>query len=161
MIGRCVEATNTTNLVVGETYYLFPHGGSAYYVSRFPRKGSHIGAYQKHYFELVDETENDTSEMVNETIEFEHGKVYKARLSNAPNEHYENGGTYYLTSTSGPYCNQADCYIYKDRMFRVFCGRFSISRFSDIEEIEMIVKKEVEVVELPRDQWEQIDLFSI
>ena len=52
--GKCVDAGACTNLKVGEEYYLFPHGGLAYNVSRFPHSGSHFGTYQKSRFELID-----------------------------------------------------------------------------------------------------------
>lgn len=51
--GKCVDTGGSTNLTKGEMYYLFPHGGHAYCASRFPRPGSHFGAYQKNHFELV------------------------------------------------------------------------------------------------------------
>lgn len=59
----CIQASNTTNLVAEETYYLFPHGGEAYYVSRFPRQGSHLGAYQKLNFAIVDEEAVENNEI--------------------------------------------------------------------------------------------------
>lgn len=53
MQGLCIHAPDKSNLIVGETYYLYPHGGLAYHASRFPRPGSHFGTYQKSRFEIV------------------------------------------------------------------------------------------------------------
>lgn len=55
IFGRCIDAGNTGNLEVGTVYYLFEHGTTSYYVSRFNRPGSHMGGYQKSKFEIVDE----------------------------------------------------------------------------------------------------------
>lgn len=52
MKGICIDDSNSINLKKGKTYYLFPHGDHAYYVSRFPNPNSHFGAFSKNRFEI-------------------------------------------------------------------------------------------------------------
>lgn len=175
MQGICVEASNTTNLVVGETYYLFPHGGSAYYVSRFLIEGSHFGAYQKRYFEIVRETVHENNEIAQESnklvheinkvenvaIELQPNKVYRARLYRNPKGYNRQFGIYYVTSTAPPYYHPENCIFYKDPGLTQLCGRFRVEWFTDFEEVTEQTQKEiiVEAVELPKDEWEQLQLF--
>jgi len=59
MKGICIEAPVNSNLVINQEYYLTPHGGHAFLVSRFPSALSHFGAYQRTYFKVTnDEAEN-------------------------------------------------------------------------------------------------------
>lgn len=52
---ECIDTTNSNTLVEGNLYYGFPTGGGALYVSRFPREGSHMGAYQRSRFNILTE----------------------------------------------------------------------------------------------------------
>lgn len=53
MKGICIEAPVNSNLVINQEYYLTPHGGQAFLVSRFPSALSHFGAYQRTYFKVT------------------------------------------------------------------------------------------------------------
>ena len=66
--GKCVDTGGSTNLTKGELYYLFPHGGHAYCASRFPRPGSHFGAYKKNHFELVDVAIDAPTQILNKYL---------------------------------------------------------------------------------------------
>lgn len=88
MQGRCVLAPDKSNLVEGEIYYLFPHGGSAYNVSRFPHPGAHFGTYQKSRFELVDVVMEVSAEVTSK---------YLARVVKPPSHFYLIGEEYVIT----------------------------------------------------------------
>lgn len=160
MQGICIQATNSSNLKKGEKYYLFPHGRTAYFVSRFPTEGSHFGAYQKHYFEVLENQDNWPPEPKQPSSQpiLQEGKVYKAELI-WRKEAYANGvplGTYFLTATTGCYKCTTDCNFYFDVSLKQLKGRFPLHWFKDIQEYDENV-----VIELPRCEWQQMDLFSI
>ncbi|MFY0516382.1 hypothetical protein ACOMCU_00935 [Lysinibacillus sp. UGB7] len=52
---ECIDSTNSNTLENGNLYYGFPTGGGALYVSRFPREGSHMGAFQRSRFNILTE----------------------------------------------------------------------------------------------------------
>lgn len=52
---ECIDTMNCNTLQEGNLYYGFPTGGKALYVSRFPREGSHMGAYQRSRFNILEE----------------------------------------------------------------------------------------------------------
>ena len=55
---QCIDTTTSTVLVAGELYYAFPFGaGTAAYISRFPREGSHMGGFQMSRFKVITEEE--------------------------------------------------------------------------------------------------------
>lgn len=86
--GKCVDTGGSTNLTKGELYYLFPHGGHAYCASRFPRPGSHFGAYQKNHFELVDVAIDAPVQVLNK---------YLARVVKPPSHFYQIDEEYIIT----------------------------------------------------------------
>lgn len=86
--GKCVDTGGSTNLTKGEVYYFFPHGGQAYYASRFPRAGSHFGAYQKNHFELVDVAIDVPTQVLNK---------YLARVVKSPSHFYRIDEEYIIT----------------------------------------------------------------
>lgn len=59
MKGICIDAGNATTLEVGKEYYLFEHGPSNYYVSRFNNKNSHFGSYQRSFFKTIEVRPHD------------------------------------------------------------------------------------------------------
>lgn len=86
--GKCVDTGGSTNLTKGEVYYLFPHGGQAYCASRFPRAGSHFGAYQKNHFELVNVANDVPAQVLNK---------YLARVVKPPSHFYLIDEEYIIT----------------------------------------------------------------
>lgn len=52
---ECIDTANSNTLKNGNLYYGFPTCGGALYVSRFPREGSHMGAYQRSRFNILTE----------------------------------------------------------------------------------------------------------
>lgn len=95
LLGRCVDPGPSSNLKKGEVYYLFPHGGLAYYASRFPRAESHFGAYQRSRFELVT-VDAPTQAPIR----------YLARVVKPPSHFYLIGEEYIITEPreDGYYC---------------------------------------------------------
>lgn len=95
--GKCVDTGGSANLTKGELYYLFPHGGHAYCASRFPRPGSHFGAYQKNHFELVDVAIDAPAQVLNK---------YLARVVKPPSHFYQIDEEYIITEprADGYYC---------------------------------------------------------
>ncbi len=88
--GKCVDAGASTNLKVGEVYYLFPHGGLAYNVSRFPHSGSHFGTYQKSRFNLVEAAME---------VPVQIPSKYLARVVKMPSHFYRIGEEYIITDS--------------------------------------------------------------
>ena len=86
--GKCVDAGACTNLKVGEEYFLFPHGGLAYNVSRFPHPGAHFGTYQKSRFELIDAAMEVPVQITSK---------YLARVVKPPSHFYLIGEEYIIT----------------------------------------------------------------
>lgn len=159
MQGRCIQETNSSNLKKDEKYYIFPHGQSAYFVSRFPTEGSHFGAYQKHYFKVLEDQDTWPPEPNPSNLPTLHeGKVYKAELI-WRKEAYANSvplGTYFITTTNGCYKCSTDCNFYFDAALKRLKGRFPLHWFNGIQ-----VYDENVVIELPQCEWQQMDLFSI
>ncbi|MDY0395404.1 hypothetical protein ACFSMW_13425 [Virgibacillus halophilus] len=58
----CVDATNSNILQEGTEYYVFPHGASAFYVSKFNSSQAHSGVFQRIRFEITEE-EKSADEM--------------------------------------------------------------------------------------------------
>lgn len=59
MQGVCIDAGLTTTLKVGQKYFLFEHGVNNFYVSNFNSVRSHFGSFQRKYFELIQEANED------------------------------------------------------------------------------------------------------
>ncbi|GAB2558316.1 hypothetical protein [Gracilibacillus alcaliphilus] len=65
MKGVCIDTTNSNVLQEGMTYYVFPHGPYAFYVSKFENVASHTGAFSRDRFEVIEqeETSNESIQM--------------------------------------------------------------------------------------------------
>jgi len=161
MQGKCIDPNGSANLKVEGIYYLFPHGGSAYEVSNFPRLGSHFGIYQKSRFEIMSTNELSTEpKKPNKLPLLEAGKVYEAELIWRKKGYSTQLGKYFITSTKGCYVNEQDCYFYSDIELKDAIGRFPLHWFTNIREYNSEEIKE-EIKELPREQWQQVDLFNL
>lgn len=156
MKGRCIQAPEKSNLAEGEIYYLYPNGGAAYNVSRFPSPGSHFGTYQKNRFEVITEECPLEPSSSLEQLELEEGMVYEAELIWKRDGYCADLGKYFIRATYGCYANKHDCYFYADPELKKQIGRFPLHWFTNIHE------RGVEVIkELPQEQWQQMDLFNI
>lgn len=157
--GVCVDSGSSTNLKIDEIYYLFPHGGQAFNVSRFPREGSHFGTYQKARFQIAEPVNDWSIEPVQpvEPTQLEKGKVYKAELiwSKKGYSYDTPLGTYFITAINSGLTCKTDCYFYKDATLQRPQGRFPLHWFTSIQEYDENI-----IVELPRNEWQQMDLFS-
>lgn len=158
--GVCIDTGNSTNLQHNNTYFLFPHGGQAYHVSRFPHEGSHFGTYQKKRFRIVETQKDWPLEPVkpSKQLTLEVGKVYKAELIWRTKGCSVNTqlGTYFIAAITNSYACTTDCYFYLDAALQQPKGRYPLHWFADIQEYD-----EKAIKELPQSQWSQMDLFSI
>ncbi|EOO04909.1 hypothetical protein IAW_05726 [Bacillus cereus str. Schrouff] len=57
MQGICINADISTELKLGQEYYLFPAKPNHFYVSRFDNKGANFGCYQSERFRIIKEEE--------------------------------------------------------------------------------------------------------
>ncbi|MFJ7953932.1 hypothetical protein ACIQZG_20740 [Lysinibacillus sp. NPDC096418] len=157
MQGLCINAPDKSNLVVGETYFLYPHG-PAYHASRFSRPGSHFGTYQKKYFEIVagvavEAVEEWPPEPVQpaEPPRLDKGKIYEAELIWRRNSYGAQLGNYFITAINNCYSCKSDCYFYAAAALQQPQGRYPLHWFINIREYGIDV-----AVELPQDQWQQL-----
>lgn len=156
MRGRCIHAPEKSNLVEGEIYFLYPHGGLAYDVSRFPHSGSHFGTYQKSRFEVITgEGPTEPSKPLEPSM-LEEDKVYEAELIWRKEGYSSELGKYFIRATDGCYANKRDCYFYADPELKLPKGRYPLHWFTNIQEHGVEIIKE-----LPREQWQQMDLFNL
>lgn len=160
--GKCVDAGVCTNLKVGEEYFLFPHGGLAYNVSRFPHPGAHFGTYQKSRFELVDTAmEVPTAQITSKFL---------ARVVKPPSHFYRIGEEYVITElkANGYYDvflksrpDVAPVGSYKNTSCFECIEPFEAVEVVVVNDIPKMVQKKVETVQVPvREQkYEQLSLF--
>lgn len=158
--GVCIDTGNSINLQHDSKYYLFPHGGQAFHASRFPHEGSHFGTYQKELFRIIEVQEEWPLEPVktNKQQALEAGKVYKAELiwRTKGSSVSTQLGTYFITAINNGYACSTDCYFYLDAALQQPKGRYPLHWFTNIQEYD-----EKTIIELPRSEWSQMDLFSI
>lgn len=128
--GVCVETGQTTTLVEGKQYYLFPKGEKHYLVSKFPNENAHMGCYGSEYFELV-EKELWPEEPMVLNINLDPEKLYKARLI-WRREGYKDTDLkeYYLKP------KKTLAYFYHDEGVENCCGCFPLHWFSGFKEVE-------------------------
>ncbi|WP_153465074.1 hypothetical protein [Sediminibacillus terrae] len=55
MKGICVDPSQSALLEENKEYFIFPNGATAFYVSKFNRKGAHFGCFQADRFEVIAE----------------------------------------------------------------------------------------------------------
>lgn len=163
MQGRCIQAPEKSNLIEGEIYYLFPHGNLFFEASRFPHSGSHFGTYQKSCFEII--TEDFTDTPIEEIKTDIHPKKYLARILKPPSYFYRVGEEYIITEQDE---NGYYSIFLKSRPNYAPVGAYKTNFFEIIEPFlethaESVPKQKVEpvLIELPQDQWQQMNLFSI
>lgn len=159
--GKCIDAGACTNLKVGEEYYLFPHGGLAYNVSRFPHSGSHFGTYQKSRFELVDAAMEVPKKIKSK---------YLARVVKPVSHFYRIGEEYVITE---PKANGYYDVFLKSRPDVAPVGSYKntscfecIEPFEEVEAVKVndmpkMVQKRAEVVHVSvrKQKYEQLSLF--
>ncbi len=166
--GKCINANASTNLIVGEIYYLFPHGGLAYEVSRFPHVGSHFGAYQKSQFELVVAAKPLSTPAVNK---------YLARVVKPPSHFYRVSEEYVITepSENGYYSvffkhrpDGPPIGAYKNATYFERVEPFRVSKAVVVNDIPEMVQKTAETVDdmsemvnapIKNQKYEQLSLF--
>jgi len=163
LTGICVDASMSTNLMVGKKYYLFEHGAHAFYVSRFPKEMTHFGAYSKSRF---DDIQGATVEADVRNVEppliapLENNKLYIATLDYAGTYNTKKQRYYIKPRKSKTHCN-----FYQDPEFQRFVGCFPIHWFIEYQEFipsEAFVEKEVAIMAEPEviTGFEQISIFD-
>lgn len=148
--GLCVNKGDSTVLVVGEPYFLFPNGEDHYYVSKFPNCGAHTGCFQSSLFQILTNDEQDSSLSLNKN------NVYRAKLI-WRKEGYKNIELkeYYLV----PHKTHAD--FYDEQALKVYRGCFPLHWFTDfIEVINIIEKTRIEKVIVDNVPPEEDDLIQ-
>ncbi|WP_313429626.1 hypothetical protein [Siminovitchia terrae] len=61
----CMDTGNSTVLREGKEYFVFPTGSSYYYVSNFGSVNSHMGAFQRSMFQVIDGNEKSINSTKN------------------------------------------------------------------------------------------------
>lgn len=165
--GKCIDAGACTNLKVGEEYYLFPHGGLAYNVSRFPHSGSHFGTYQKSRFELVDAAME---------VPVQIASKYLARVVKPPSHFYLIGEEYIITEPreNGYYSvflksrpNHGPVGSYRSNYFEII-EPYEVTEAAVVNDLLKMVQKKVKTVNnmpemvnasVKKQKYEQLSLF--
>ena len=147
MIGQCIDASQSTVLQEGKTYYLFEHGPNNFLVSRFNSNKSYFGSFRSNRFEVVEEQEQPN---------LEQGVIYKAELVECSNYTKPLGVYYGKASKRGTHFK-----FWKDRQLTQFCGQFPIEWFRDfniLDNIEIDIEDDIEDYE-HEEIYEQMTLF--
>lgn len=55
MKGICKDNGPSINLEQGKEYFLFPHGSTHFYVSKFDNPGAFFGIYEQRFFEIIED----------------------------------------------------------------------------------------------------------
>ncbi len=163
--GVCVETGQTTTLVEGKQYYLFPKGMKHYLVSKFPSENAHMGCFRSGYFQVIEKELWPEEPMVKD-ISLDSERLYKARLI-WRREGYKGAELkeYFLRP------KKTHAYFYHNERLEHFCGCFPLHWFSDFEELEVEpITQEIELEFTESDQllaqniqkelvFEQLTLF--
>ena len=178
--GICVDTANTTVLVEGQTYFLFPNGPNHFYVSVFPNRKAHKGCYQSGCFQIVEKIikEEWPAEPKGPRLvsDYDKEKVYKAQLIwRKPGYIGTELKEYYIRLkveyTEGKVkINLVDsCYFY-DRYvngkYEGFRGCFPLHWFGKLEEVldtynqEFSEKEQIVVTEPVVNGYEKLSLFD-
>ncbi|MFG3612403.1 hypothetical protein [Rummeliibacillus stabekisii] len=154
MKGICIKQGASTNLKEGEQYFLFEHGPDHYYASRFNHKGAHFGAFERKLFDVF--IERAVSKWPPEPpcikVSLDNSKVYKAEMI-WRDEAYKNKplGIYYIRPV------KTHCWFYFDSQMKKPGGCYPLHWFDGFQEHDPEMQQEI--VELPKNEWEQMRLF--
>jgi hypothetical protein len=171
--GICVDTSATTVLEKGKTYFLFSNGKDHYYVSRFPKAGSHFGCFRKSLFQIQEE-EWPPEPPADNVPALDSSKIYEAKLIWRTRGYRDTKlGTYYLRP------NGTHAYFWHDRKLKRPGGCFPLHWFADFREMdeeetetnevvfetnEAIVETEVtehETKEETPKNFEQMSIFDL
>ena len=159
----CFDTGDTTTLVQGREYYLFPNGATHAFVSKFNNSSSHFGCYRQSLFEKVSE---DTPELPPEPPELdwelEPEQVYKAYLTwvKMPGAKHMIDQIYYIRKHPR---HRHQVSVFKDPECNNLRAILSSHYFIDYELIESdgigLIEEIMDNEELPTGDWEQMSLF--
>ncbi|WP_420768741.1 hypothetical protein ACNR9V_03165 [Parageobacillus thermoglucosidasius] len=128
--GICVDTAATTVLEKGKTYFLFSNGSDHYYVSRFPKAGSHFGCFRKSLFQIVQEDEWPPEPPADNVPVLDSSKIYEAKLIWTTRGYQAKlGGTYYLRPSG------THAYFYHDKQLKRLGGCFPLHWFDGFREV--------------------------
>lgn len=174
MQGVCVDAGSSSNLTVGNSYYLFEHSTSHYYVSRFNTPRSFFGIYRKKLFSEAEEMQQPLHNSVHPSIadlakkravekatykKYAHLQpdgVYSAKLITNKYEQLSPprlyGQTFYLRIKS----DQTYTLYFPNPTMDGYGGCIPLEQFTDFEPHD---PKKVVPKEKPPEKWQQMSLF--
>lgn len=152
----CIDDSCSNTLAKGTVYYAFSHTDSAYYISHFPRKGSHFGAFQRERFEGFVENESPSAEAINNRIIYQANYIGECR-------HYKRA-LIFIGDTYGPYKTASSVYVYADAEGKKVLGRASKKDFVNLREPVMDTQFDVGVKVAilppePAEKFEQLVLM--
>ena len=164
MLAVCINAADTTTLVKGKQYYVFPNGSNHAYVSKFDNPSAHFGCYRQSLFEEVSEDAPvRPPEPRHLDWELEPNQVYQALMGRTDKDgfwHLE--GQMFYVRQHEKYSGQVR--IYRDPQCTKYKGQFMTHWFTDFEAIEVEkdqnqTELDTKVELLPDNDWEQMKLF--
>ncbi|MEY8346449.1 hypothetical protein [Niallia circulans] len=177
--GICVDTANTTVLVEGQTYFLFPNGPNYFYVSEFPDSKAHKGCYQSSCFQIIKKPKEEwPAEPKGPRLvsDYDKEKVYKAQLVWRKPGYRGTELKEYFIRLKVEYPEQKlkinlvdSCYFYnqyENGQFKGFRGCFPLHWFGEMEEVldtynqEFSEKEQIVVTEPVINGYEQLSLFD-
>jgi hypothetical protein len=162
--GICVDIAATTVLEKGKTYFLFSNCKDHYYVSRFPKAGSHFGCFRKSLFQIQEE-EWPPEPPAKSIPVLDNSKIYSAKLIWTTRAYKTELGTYYLRPI------KTYAYVFRDRQLEKCIGCFPLHWFAEFQEVnadegetnEAILETkalERETEEEKNEIFEQMNIFD-
>jgi hypothetical protein len=135
--GKYIGPDNLLSLKREETYYLFPHGHSHFYVSRFPNQGAHTGCFERTLFSINTETTSYlTGEPERIPFSLDCTKIYKAKLVWRPVGYKSTAlKTYYVSP------KKTHGYFFEDAALTKCRGSFPLHWFEDFKEVTNIIEE--------------------
>lgn len=177
--GICVDIANTTVLIEGQTYFLFPNGPNYFYVSVFPDSKAHKGCYQSRCFQIIKKIKEEwPAEPKGPCLvsDYDKEKVYKAQLVWRKPGYRGTELKEYFIRLKVEYPEQKlkinlvdSCYFYdqyENGQFEGFRGCFPLHWFGEMEEVldtynqEFSEKEQIVCAEPVVNGYEQLSLFD-
>lgn len=132
-------SANSIVLQPGQKYYLFPHGNTHYYVSRFPNEGAHTGCFSKELFDVIEDEEEKEEEALLDEEKCYTADLVRKRSGSYPTVVFK---TYYIKP------HKTHAYFWHDPEMKKFGGCFPLEWYDNFAEFEPIVTEEtIEEVE--------------
>lgn len=162
MKGVCLKEGASSNLVKGQSYFLFPHSSTHYYASLFNRAGAFFGIYRKTFFEIVDVVEE--TEVVLEPVKYPElsaNGVYSATMISDYGEKLKpvrrKGDTFYLKVRPA----RTHALYYADAQMKQLRGCALLSNFNSFVEHDTEVPlRTVEEISAEMAMFRELDDYD-